>query len=154
MVQSFHMERLPYIDRHQRLIQATPEQVWSSLVQTLRARLGGARTPSLVVRALRLEQTATSTGWRGDVHVGDTLPGFAVVHARACEDLVLRGRHRFSSYELRFDLVSHGAGCILAATTAAAFPGLSGRAYRALVIGTRGHRFIVRNLLRDVARHA
>jgi hypothetical protein len=40
------------------------------------------------------------------------------------------------------------------AHTSAAFPGLAGRAYRALVIGTGGHRIVVKQLLRAVARRA
>jgi hypothetical protein len=40
------------------------------------------------------------------------------------------------------------------AETRAAFPGLQGRAYRALVIGTRGHVLAVRRLLRAVKARA
>lgn len=145
------MERLPYIDSHARLIQATPERVWSSLIETLRKRLAGIN-PTLSARTLGLEQATVRGDWAGDVQVGDTLPGFAVAEVRAPERLALRGRHRFSSYALTFELESNGAGCTLTAHTSAAFPGLLGRGYRMLVIGSRGHRVVVRALLAEVAR--
>ncbi|MDQ6710077.1 MAG: hypothetical protein M3Z11_05920 [Candidatus Dormibacteraeota bacterium] len=69
--------------------------------------------------------------------------------------LALRGAHRFSTYALVFELDANGAtACTLRAQSWAAFPGLAGRAYRALVIGTGGHRLVVRRLLRRAARRA
>jgi hypothetical protein len=144
------MERLPYIDEHSIRIGATPEQVWRVLVPQLRG-LGGS-IPSPIKRLLALDPAEWRGEWRGEVEGGDTLPGFAVAEARPPERLALRGRHRFSSYALIFELDPTGAGsCTLRAQTRARFPGLSGRAYRALVIGSRGHRLIVRRLLRSVA---
>lgn len=65
---------------------------------------------------------------------------------------MLRGRHRFSRYELAFDLAPRDASSTrLRATTRAAFPGPQGRVYRALVIGTRLHVLAARALLRRVA---
>jgi hypothetical protein len=40
------------------------------------------------------------------------------------------------------------------AQTWAAFPGVLGRVYRALVIGTRAHRLVVRRLLRRIEGQA
>jgi hypothetical protein len=42
----------------------------------------------------------------------------------------------------------------LSAETRAEFPGRSGSAYRALVIGTRGHVLAVNSILRAVRRRA
>jgi hypothetical protein len=39
----------------------------------------------------------------------------------------------------------------LRALTFAAFPGVHGKAYRALVIGSGGHRIVVRRMLKRVA---
>jgi hypothetical protein len=83
--------------------------------------------------------------WSGDL-AGATLPGFAVVEASRSSRLELRGHHRFSSYALVFLIDDEG----VRAQTYAEFPGLRGRAYRALVIGTRAHRLVVRRLLRRV----
>ena len=64
-----------------------------------------------------------------------------------------RGRHRFARYELTFrvDPLDDGT-CRVRARTSASFPGLRGRAYRALVIGTRGHVLVVRRML-GATRH-
>lgn len=79
--------------------------------------------------------------------------GFAIAEQVEPARLVLRGRHRFSRYELAFDLGDAGPGRTrLRATTRAAFPGPHGRVYRALVIGTRLHVVATRGLLRRVAR--
>jgi hypothetical protein len=67
--------------------------------------------------------------------------------------LALSGRHRFSSYELRFELVpEHPGSVVIHATTRAIFPGLHGQIYRTLVIGTGGHRIAVRRMLTSIAR--
>jgi hypothetical protein len=42
----------------------------------------------------------------------------------------------------------------LRATTWAAFPGVAGTVYRALVIGTGGHRIVVRRILKRIAAEA
>lgn len=40
------------------------------------------------------------------------------------------------------------------AVTLAAFPGIHGRVYRALVIGSGGHRIVVRRMLQRIAAAA
>jgi hypothetical protein len=147
------MEQLPYIDEHSINIGAAPGHAWSALVATLRTDLGGT-APVPVTRALGVEPAQRRGDWRGTVHVGDTLPGFAVAEIRAPRYLALEGHHRFSRYELAFELTGEGNNCTLLARTRALFPGLTGRAYRALVIGTGAHRLIVRRLLRNVARRS
>jgi hypothetical protein len=80
---------------------------------------------------------------------------FTVATAEPPRRLVLRGSHWFSIYELRFDLEPLEPGqTLLRATTFAAFPGITGRLYRMLVIGTRGHVLAVRRLLGAVAERA
>lgn len=148
------MEQLPYIDEHSTTIDASCERVWSLLTQALRKDFGSSGSAP-VARALGLVPAKTRGDWRGTLHPGDALPGFAVAETHPPERLELRGRHRFSSYALVFELNATGAaGCTLRAQTWAEFPGPIGHAYRALVIGSGGHRLIVRRLLRNVARHA
>jgi hypothetical protein len=147
------MEDLPYIDEHSIQIGATPEQVWSALVSVLRRDLGGAPAPLARLLGLRPER------WQGDWHEtlrsGHAMPGFEVAQVSAPERLALRGRHRFSRYALVLELDGDdAAGCVLRAQTWAEFPGLAGRAYRALVIGTGGHRLVVWGLLRRTRRRA
>lgn len=145
------MERLPYIDEHSTRIGASREQAWSALVSVLRAEFGGS-APRLIVRLLGADATRSRGEWRETPRLGDTLPGFAVAEADAPRRLALSGRHRFSRYALVFELdASDGDTCTLRAQTWAEFPGAAGRVYRALVIGTRGHRVVVRRILRRVA---
>lgn len=82
------------------------------------------------------------------------MPGFHVAAARAPEELWLAGGHRFSDYALIFRLEPSGGGTFLRAETRAEFPGLHGTAYRALVIGTRGHVLATRRILRAVRDRA
>ena len=68
---------------------------------------------------------------------------------------MLEGEHRFSRYALIFRLEAlPGERSRVRAESRAAFPGLHGRAYRALVIGTRGHVVAVNRLLRAVRARA
>jgi hypothetical protein len=86
----------------------------------------------------------------------DTLPGVPGDRRRPGFGAGARGtRHRFSTYAmiLRLEPDGHG-GTDLRAETDAVFPGLTGGAYRALVIGTRGHVLGMRRLLAAVRRRA
>ena len=68
------------------------------------------------------------------------------------ERLELAGRHRFSRYALTFSLQDGQPGVTrLAARSFAEFPGIHGRAYRALVISTRLHVLATRAMLRTIA---
>ena len=140
------MERLPYIDEHSGHVGATPERTWTALTETLRATFGGG---DLGARLLGCEPLRETPGWAG--LPGQTLPGFGVAEAEPGRRLVLRGRHRFSEYQLTFLLDDDGR---VRAQTHAAFPGPHGRLYRAAVIGTRGHVLATRWMLRQVARRA
>jgi len=146
------VERLPYIDEGTRRISTPAEQAWPGLVRTMAALSGPLPQP--LIAAWGLEPDRRRGGWETTVSVGDTIPGFGVVALEPRRSLVLRGAHRFSRYELRFELTDSGPGSVLHAHTSAIFPGAAGAAYRALVIGTGGHRLAVRSLLARVAREA
>lgn len=81
---------------------------------------------------------------------GKQRPGFTVAEAVPDVRLVLTGRHWFADYTLAFVLDDLGGSTRLAARSYARFPGCRGRLYRTLVIGTGGHRVVVRTLLRGV----
>jgi hypothetical protein len=141
--------RLPYVDEHVREFPAPADRVWSALLHTL----GGSfrRLPDPAAAAWGLHPRNRSGRWEESVRPGDTLPGFEVAEVDARHLLVLRGGHRFSEYELRFELDSlTPSGTRLRARTYAAFPGLTGSVYRALVIGSRGHRIAVARMLERV----
>lgn len=84
-----------------------------------------------------------------------TVPfGFALDTAEQPERFALRGRHWFAVYKLIFLLSEADGGTRVAAQTWAAFPGVKGRIYRALVIGSGGHRVVVRHMLKRIAEQA
>nr|WP_244897609.1 DUF2867 domain-containing protein [Mycobacterium alsense] len=85
-----------------------------------------------------------------------TVPiGFVLDEARAPELFALKGRHPFAVYRWVFELDAlPRGGTRLRAATRAAFPGIHGTLYRALVIGTGGHRVVVRRTLKRVAAAA
>jgi hypothetical protein len=140
---------LPHIDEHTTTIRVDdPGLVWSALEEVIERFW---RVPSLSTRLLQAEPATRS----GDpLLAGSTLPGFAVVRAEPGKELALQGRHRFSTYALIFRLVAGEDRTTLSAETRATFPGASGRVYRALIIGTRGHILVVRALLRATRRRA
>ena len=148
------MESLHFIDDHALQIEAPLESVWRALLRTARASFA-ITLPKPILKVWGLEETRQTGTWDASVAVGDTLPGF---HVEACAPgtlLALGGRHRFARYELRFELVPTAGGNVtLHAKTFAVFPGWAGRLYRALVIGTGGHRIVVSRMLRKVARRA
>src|SRR5262245_30814327 len=131
------MERLPYIDEHYTRVGATPERTWDAVVRIARGRLARP-APKAFAALWRLEPES----------------GFAVAEEAAPRHLALRGRHRFSRYELAFDIDPGPDGVTLSARTSAVFPGIAGRAYRALVIGSGAHRLVVRRMLKQIARSA
>ena len=138
-------EQLPFLDEHREQVDVPADVAWTALVGVLRRRMGGARTLARVLGCDPLEGTPGFSG-----RVGDTLPGFRVVDSEPGRRLVLQGRHRFARYALTF-LID---GNQLRARSEAAFPGIHGRLYRALLMGTGGHRLVTRGLLRHVARAA
>lgn len=143
---------LPYRDEHTTVVAAGADDVWRSLGDTLDrsfSRPGANRYARLVGCADR-----TASGPR-PLAEGSTIPGFRVAAAVPGRELVLGGRHRFSSYALIFRLEPAGPGrSRLTAETRATFPGPAGGLYRLLVLGTGGHAVGVRRLLAAVRRRA
>jgi hypothetical protein len=145
------VEPLPFVDDHVQPVAAAPERTWQALVDVLG---GFPALPGVLTSVWGLDP-ATGGGWRDDPVPGDAVPGFAVAQADPPRTLVLRGRHRFSHYELRFSLEPAAADRTeLHARTDAAFPGLLGRGYRLAVISSGGHVLAVRRMLTRVARRA
>ncbi len=131
------MESLPLIDEHRREVRATPGRTWDAVVAFVHAGLLRP-APTSFVRLWRLSPAS----------------GFAIAEESPPRHLVLRGQHRFSRYELAFDVAPGSGSVVLTARTAAEFPGISGSVYRALVIGSGGHGVIVRHMLRRIAKSA
>jgi hypothetical protein len=143
------VDELPLIDEHARVVAAPSADTWEALRGWTSRTSGGARR---IARALGCEQIVTS-GEAGTV--GSTLPGFRVARSDPPAELALEGRHRFSRYRLTFRIDElSGDQSRLRAESRAAFPGLRGRAYRGLVIGTRAHRRATTGLLEGIARRA
>lgn len=122
--------RLPFLDEHTVVVDADPARVWTALRSYVDASLARtARSPLTLL--LGTEPRA----------------GFEVAAEVPAERLTLAGRHRFAGYELSFRLTGLPDGRTrLTASTCAVFPGARGRAYRALVVGSRGHVVVTRHL--------
>jgi hypothetical protein len=145
------VESLPAIDEHALVVRAPVEATWDAIVATIPRSLGGGLAERYA-RAAGCEQTATE----GDpARIGSTLPGFIVARSIRPAMLTLLGEHRFSHYALVFKVDRlDDERSLLRAETRADFPGLKGRVYRALVIGTRGHVVAVTRILRAIRRRA
>jgi len=146
------VNELPFVDEHALAIDAPMEAVWDALLVQV-PRGFEDRTATVGARVLGCEH-AVSSGPR-PLAPGSTFPGFVVARAERPRLLGLEGSHRFSHYRLEYALDDLGGGRTrLRAGTWAAFGGLHGRAYRAAVIGTRGHVVVVRRTLAAVAHRA
>ncbi|MGW0188575.1 hypothetical protein ACWDV7_22805 [Streptomyces sp. NPDC003362] len=143
---------LPFVDRHGTVVAAGTDAVWRALGEVLdRSWAGGgaAGYARLVGCADR-----TASGPR-PLTEGSALAGFRVAAADPGRELVLVGRHRFSTYALIFRLDEAGPGrTVLRAETRARFPGPAGALYGRLVIGSGGHAIGVRRLLAAVRRRS
>ncbi len=84
----------------------------------------------------------------------DPPAGFEVAEELPPHLLSLAGRHRFSDYVLDLRVSPHGDGSRVTAVTYADFPGARGTAYRAAVVGSRGHVVAVRRILSAVRERA
>ena len=142
---------LPFVDEQALVIDAPRERVWGALLRVAPSGFEG-RVPAAIARLLGCEPA--SEGGPRPIDRGSKFPGFEVTRAEEGRRLELAGRHRFSRYELVFTLGDQAGGTRLAAETWAAFPGARGRAYRAAVIGSRGHVVVVRRMLSAVARRS
>ncbi len=147
----FPLEDLPHIDEHGLLVLAPREVVWQALLKTVPDTFSG-RAATRVADALGCVETERS----GDPgRIGSTIPGFVVARVVEPAVLALEGRHRYSRYGLIFSLEpTKDERTLLRAETRADFPGLKGKVYRTLVIGTRGHVVAVKRMLEGVKRRA
>lgn len=129
---------LPFIDEHAISIAASRDVVWSVLERYVATSLRvGDNGP--LARILGTQPAA----------------GFEVSDSRPTDRLTLIGRHRFSRYMLAFDLADATDGITrLSAKTFAAFPGVHGRLYRALVMGTGAHAVATDRTVRSIRRLA
>lgn len=146
------MERLHYIDEHHRLVHASPEAVWHALgvvMPTMTREL-----PRWLSNAWGLEHTKLLGSWPHP-GVGDTMVVFSVAESEPPNVLVLRGSHRFSTFELRFQIqASSPEWSQISALTFAEFPGLKGQIYKTLVIRSRGHAVVAKRMLKAIAARA
>jgi hypothetical protein len=143
---------LPWIDEHETVVAADVDGVWLALLESMAGAFSGRGATSFA-RILGCVP-ATASGPR-PLTEGSTIPGFRVTVAAPRRELVLEGRLRFSTYSLFFRLDPAGPGRTqLRAESRGAFPGGLGRAYRLLVVGTRGHVLAVRRQLAAVRRGA
>ncbi len=131
------MEPLPFVDEHRWPVTATVARTWDAVVRLVHGRLSRP-APARFAALWRLEPAS----------------GFAISDESAPHRVALRGRRRFCRYELELS-VEDGPGIVtIRARTCAEFPGVAGSTYRALVIGSGGHGWVVRQLLRKIAASA
>ena len=129
------MECLPYIDEHVISVDANRADTWSALLML----------------------------WCQDPHDASAVraPFFSLDETMPMQRFALTGRHLFAVYKLVFEFDGLDdlddlapARTRLCARSWADFPGVHGKVYRALVIGTGGHRIAVRRLLKSIAAKA
>lgn len=142
---------LPYLDEHEVAAAASPEEVWAALPGVLRDAFDRSRAHRLA-RILGCEERARSG--EPEPTPGPTLAGFRVARADPPRGIALEGRHRFSRYRLAFEIEPAGPGARIRAVTHAEFPGVRGALYRAMVVGSGGHRIVTTRILRSIARRA
>jgi hypothetical protein len=126
----------PYVDEHAVRIAAPRDVVWTALEQYVTDI--GIPHGNPLAKVLGTQPEA----------------GFEVARSVPGESIDLVGRHRFSTYLLRFELAdAPGGSTQLRAQTYAAFPGITGEIYRTLVIRTRFHVIATMHVLHSVERN-
>lgn len=117
------MERLPYIDEHAITVDTDAATTWAAVLRTLCGDPTEPRAPL----------------------------GFAIGECAPRHRLVLKGRHPFSIYRWIFELEELGPHRTrVRSQTWAAFPGVHGKIYRALVISSGAHVVVVRRVLKRI----
>jgi hypothetical protein len=145
-------ERLPYVDEHSLVIEASREATWKALLHVVE----GSVSSGAALRFARIVGcTDTAASGPRPLQASSTLPGFHVESATAPAELALAGSHRFSNYALIFRSDElEGGRTRVRAETRAEFPGLKGSVYRGMVIGTRMHVLATRRILTAAKRNA
>ena len=141
------VDELPRIDEHACVIRAGVDDVYPIAVRTLLAGFTGL-TARIIATVLGREPADVSTDQTP--RVGRTVAGFAITQLEPPHLLVLRGRHHFSRYAIVLTLEPHPAGSRCVIESRGEFPGLPGRVYETLVIGSHGHVMAVRHVLRSI----
>jgi hypothetical protein len=146
-------DALPHLDEHAVEVAADRERVWEALLSEFPRGLSSTRGASTVAALLGCRERSRSGALD---QPGSTLVGFRVARAEHPMELGLAGEHRFSRYALNFIIEDLGGdrGSLLRASTDAAFPGLPGRAYRALVVSSGAHARMIRAMLARVRSRA
>jgi hypothetical protein len=144
-------EELPLLDEHVVRTSAEPDRVWRALPAAIAGAFAQSRGGGL---ARLLGCRDDGDGARFVAVEGTTVPGFRVERVEAPRELELGGRHRFARYTLTFRIEPRAGGSSIHAETRAEFPGVHGAVYRALVVGSGGHRIVTRRILRSIARRA
>jgi hypothetical protein len=144
------VDELPFVDEHVTSIAASADTVWQVLLDDLDRQF--SRVPATVyARVVGCAEVAAS-GPR-PLAEGSSMPGFRVVTIVPPTEIVLEGRHRFSTYRLTFRVDQRSPReSRLRAETRASFPGIAGESYRRVVIASGGHAILVRRLLNGVRR--
>lgn len=127
---------LPLVDEHVVTVLADADDAWRAVVGYATA-LGNAGHPVL--------SRVLGTRPRSGFEIEDTDAPYV---------LALTGRHRFSTYRLVFRVTPVPGGVRLQADTFARFPGVRGRVYRSLLMGTHGHQLATRGMLRRIGARA
>lgn len=143
---------LPLVDELETVVEASAAAVYLATARRMSHafELPGGHACSSLLKVLHRGENFTVPPLEGQ-----EANGFVVARAHAPRELVLEGRHRFATYRLSFLIEPLNATrSRLRARTEAAFPGVRGSLYRALVIGSTAHRIIVKRVLRGIARRA
>jgi hypothetical protein len=142
---------LPCIDEHEISLNVAAPVAWTAVVAVF-GRLATRPAWRMFARAIRCKPDhAVGTA----VTAGDSLPGFLVARCTAPTEWALEGEHLFSRYALTFRIAPvDSEHCRVGAHSTADFPGLHGKVYRAMVIGSGGHAIGVRSILRSIKTEA
>jgi len=143
---------LPFVDEHVTSVAASADTVWQVLLDNLDRQFSRV-SATVYTRFVGCAEVAAS-GPRPLVE-GSSVPGFRVVTIVPLTEIVLEGRHRFSTYRLTFRVDQRSSTeSRLRAETRASFPGIAGECYRRVVIASGGHAILVRRLMSGVRRKA
>jgi len=127
---------LAHIDEHTVVIDRRREHVWAALNRYVSQHMV-ARDSARLGRILGVDPPA----------------GFERISAEEGREIILTGRHRFSRYQLSFEVADATDGRTrLTAITHASFPGVSGKLHRLAVVGSHGHAIVVKRMLRSIER--
>ncbi|MFJ7959699.1 hypothetical protein ACIQ62_25780 [Streptomyces sp. NPDC096319] len=143
-------DRLPYVDEHAVLVDCGADDLWGRLLAEVERSLSGA-AGARYARLVRADPVAA--GGPRPLAAGSAFPGFLVAGFEPGRELALHGRHRFSTYALVYRIESLSDGrARLRAETRAVFPGVAGRLYRLLVIGSGAHAVAMRRMMNAYRR--